>query len=221
MSPKDPSPGKPILTEALAGFFEFLERYTFFSWVRKTFHWEGSPRFVEGWVVSWLAFSIVSFPLSFLQWPSVVCWLVGSASAYRVYEIVVYAANTVLFRSVRGPTRPLRSRERYAVLILINYAEIILWFATYYSLLRPHIFAAGMFPQELMHDAWFAAFVILRESVVMMVANTTGAFAPHSTGALVLVTVQMVIGIFMTLVVVARLINLLPIPGAKADGTGR
>jgi hypothetical protein len=209
MSPTDPSPGKAILTEALARFFGFLERRSIFELVRKQLTLKGGPRFVEIWVMSWLAVSIVGFLFSFLQLPWIVSGMIWLASAYRLYEILMYAANTVLFRSVRGATRPLRSRERYAVLILINYAEIIFWFATYYSLLKQQIFST----HDLQRDPCFTALLVLRESLVMMVANTTGAFTPESVWVLILTTLQMIIGLFMTLLVVARLINLLPIPG--------
>lgn len=209
MSEKSPDSQKGFLTPLLADVFGALGRNSLYEWVLKGLGKESTPSCVEKWVLGWLALATLCFIASSAAFPTYAYCLIALVSAYRVLEILVYAANTVLFHSfIQGRWSPI-STERYAILLLINYAEIILWFATHYSILRYDLL------QEIPISVWVTKFMILRESMVIMVANSTGAFldSPKSFGALVVVTIQIGIGLFMTLLVLARLVNVLPNPG--------
>jgi hypothetical protein len=86
---------------------------------------------------------------------------------------------------------------------LCNYVEIVLWFATAYALLYRCEYLSVSFKP--------VAPVILRESVGLMVANSSGVFKnPEGWVIWITMTLHCVVGLFMTTIVAARLIALLP-----------
>src|SRR5262249_10472845 len=108
-----------------------------------------------------------------------------------------------LMRMIGGrPT--VASHERSFVLALFNYFEVTFWFAVWYSMLvrwgslhvgfSPHFVAS--LPGPL---------AIFRESLAMMLVNTSNTFdATPSRLAWSAMCVQSVVGLFLTLVVIAR-----------------
>ena len=57
-----------------------------------------------------------------------------------------------------------------------------------------------------------ACISLLRESLVQMVANSTGNLVPNGTLALAVLTINSAVGLFMTTVMVSWFISLLPQP---------
>jgi hypothetical protein len=120
-------------------------------------------------------------------------------SAWRIIELVTF----FLMQMIGGrPT--VASRERSFVLALFNYFEVTFWFAVWYSVLVRcgSLTIANSFPPALS---------IFRESLAMMLVNSSNAFEPTASWWLwTAMCVQSVVGLFLTLVVVARTVASLP-----------
>lgn len=159
--------------------------------------------FVDVWVLSCLTLSIVSYLLSFLfaaKWLHVTILVL---SIVRISEYVPYLLFILIFSRRQKGTTDLRSYRRLLLLLMCNYVETIFWFATWYSILTAHGYlrAGGPLPVS-----------ILRESIMLMVANWSGNFTELSKLAWAVVTVHDFLGLLMTVVVGARFISLLPRP---------
>jgi hypothetical protein len=174
-------------------------------------------REVDIWVLCWVAASIISFVCSFFIQSTVIQLAVVIISAIRMLEYLTFISNVLLFRSnLRGSTQrgDLKSFRRSIILLACNYVETIFWFATWYSILSQHsLLKVTLQP---------ACISLLRESVVQMVANSTGNVSPDGTLALAVLTVNSVVGLFMTTVMISWFISLLPRPKSldEYDSTG-
>jgi hypothetical protein len=117
-------------------------------------------------------------------------------SAIRMWEYLIFILNVLLFRrNLGGSTQrgDLRSFRHSIILLGFNYFETIFWFATWYSILASH--------SLLEVKSQPGCISLLRESVVQMVANSTGNVMPDGTLALAALTINSVVGLFMTTVV--------------------
>jgi len=85
-----------------------------------------------------------------------------------------------------------------------NYLETIFWFATWYAIL--------VSDRSLAVHQGPIFISLIRESMMLMVANWSGNFEIKSVAALSVVTIHEFVGLFMTVVVGARVIALLPKP---------
>jgi hypothetical protein len=120
----------------------------------------------------------------------------------RIVEVTIYLMYTTLFAKAKKGTADLRSYRRWLILLGGNYLELIIWFGMFYSIL----FVNGCL--QVLSEPH--AIAILRESLTFMVVNSTGTLTGFSRLALVAVTIQNFVGLFLTLVVVTRVISLLP-----------
>lgn len=96
----------------------------------------GSYLFVDIWVHGNFILSI----LVFLLWCSAsVAWVTGVVLAYaalRLYEILIYQFNVIFFGKLRakkkGQDNALLDPVRSVLSLLLNYIEVIFWFALFY-----------------------------------------------------------------------------------------
>jgi hypothetical protein len=126
----------------------------------------------------------------------------------RVIEIFVYQINVLLFDEFRakkaGNEYAIQGFRRIVVLLLHNYIEIIFWFAIFYR-------NAGWAFKTLSEDL-DSFFVSLNFSFVTMTNFGHTVVSSTTIFGYILVFVQSVIGLFMTLLIIARFISLLPKP---------
>jgi hypothetical protein len=126
----------------------------------------------------------------------------------RVIEIFVYQINVLLFDEFRakkaGNEYAIQGFRRIVVLLLHNYIEIIFWFAIFYR-------NAGWAFKPLSEDL-DSFFVSLNFSFVTMTNFGHTVVSSTTIFGYILVFVQSVIGLFMTLLIIARFISLLPKP---------
>lgn len=175
----------------------WLERWGIFSfWV------------VDLWVLSWTLAALASYILSLSpigQWLSPAIVFCG---VLRVAEIMVFHFSELL--SFSTSHYRLRSYRRSIVLLLLNYCEIIFWFATFYSLMNGSNQIVAHAPVSISP---------LRESISLMVTNSTGLLdLRDSVLGWSTVTAQSALGLFLTTVVAARIIGLLPKPAMLDPG---
>jgi hypothetical protein len=174
-------------------------------------------RWVDGYVLVWFAAAAILYVIT--RCPPIPDWLhlvvcgLTIFSILRVIEIPAFHLAMLLSGTgYGGGLSTVASHRRSLLLFLVNYLEIVVWFAVYYSLLT----STGAF-----QVAKPQSFSILRESLAMMVANTTGAFELPKIGepapaavrwTLVLFIAHNIIGLFLTVVMVARVVAYIPVP---------
>lgn len=130
--------------------------------------------------------------------------------------MVVYQARVVLFDPFRQPRLTsdyaVRSYRRIVILALHNYSEVILWFASMYCYWR-HWFGPG--PNSL---------ATAREAVYYsMLTMTTlgyGDIQPLIDNGRSIVTIQLMVAVFMTLIIVTRFVGYLPRPRTLDESEG-
>jgi hypothetical protein len=140
--------------------------------------------------------------------------------AIRVAETVVYQINVLLFDQYRNvlchqndrstPPYAVRGFRRLVVLALHNYLEVILWFAAFYAWMSPSLYSARINVRTVHGALYF--------SISTMATLGLGDIVPcHTAVALFTVSAQALIGLFLTVVVFARVLSLIPAPISMDD----
>jgi hypothetical protein len=176
----------------------------------------GRPRggidvLVDRYVLVCTALAAVVYAVSFIALPVpytanfVLATLVVLVSSWRIIETTPFHLNMLISRVGRpGGVPTVASYERSFVLMLLNYIEVTFWFATWYSISVRQAVLTGPAPLPLS---------IFRESLAMMLVNTTGLFVPSPSRLLwTAMCFQSVVGLFLTIVVVTRTLAMLPAP---------
>lgn len=210
MTDTTPTPKPPFIVDFWETVFRWLGKISLFTLVRKVFKsTHGSGRFVDAWALSHVFLSIASVPLV-LYIPSV--WVGGIIAGYaflRVFEVVVYQMNVLLFDEYRakraGKSYALHGYRRMILLLIQNYFEIIFWFAAQYAFFSQIFDFTVPGSNESVLGAVYTSFVVMTSFGFY---NVT----PLSVLAYAIVIAQAVIGLFMTLLSLARFIGLIPNP---------
>jgi hypothetical protein len=176
----------------------------------------GGPRgavdvIIDRYVLFCTALAAVVYAGSFVKFPVpyaanfVLATLVILLSSWRIIELSSFHLNMLISRAGRpGGVPTVASYERSLALMLLNYVEVTFWFATWYSISVRQGALAGPSPLPLS---------IFRESLAMMLVNTSGLFTPTPSCLLwAAMCFQSIIGLFLTVVVVARTLTMLPVP---------
>jgi hypothetical protein len=215
MSSSASPPGSGFIVDFWASIFRVLRLLSVFGLVRALAGLLGddsavrrtitSHAFVDAWALSHLvlaAFAAVVAPQSA---GSAVLVSLALYGLLRTFELVVFQINLLLFdehRSARaGRQYTIKSYRRTVVLLLQNFVEIILWFAVSYA-----AFAAEM----RVTDA--SALGLIHDSFVATVSFGSSPPSYLDEAGLVVVFWQGVVGLFMTLLSLARFVGLLPAP---------
>lgn len=137
----------------------------------------------------------------------------------RIFEIAVYQVNVLLFDEYRAQKRGipyvLRGYRRIVILLLHNYLELVGWFGVIYV----YLYRSGdIMLTDGMAEPTFA--LVFRESLLMMVSFSAEKSDAGSSLGIVLLSVHSIVGLLMTLLVLARAVSLLPAP-ASLDPTER
>lgn len=176
----------------------------------------GSPRggidvLVDRYVVIWFIAAMAMYAFSFvpLPVPHTINFMLAAilvvASFWRIIELVSFHLNMLVAKGTRpkGRVDTVASLERTFVLLLLNYFEVALWFSAWYSIaVREGVLQPPPSPLPLS---------IFRESLAMMLVNSSGLFIPKDCFLLwAAFCLQSLVGIFLTLVVLARALAALP-----------
>lgn len=134
--------------------------------------------------------------------------VVGGYGVVRILEIVAYQAKIVFLDPYREApiTRAfaLRSYRRIVVLALHNYFEIVLWFAGFYATWRDQFGPTSRVLASEMAAVYY--------SMVTMTTVGYGEITPASDFARGMVTAHLCIGLFMSVLILARFVSYLPAP---------
>lgn len=130
--------------------------------------------------------------------------------AFRIFEVFVYQVDVLLFDEYRqkkaGKSYALHGYRRLVVLLLNNYMEMLVWFACWYRI-RAHWFANK--------DCWCDLDTMagsLYFSIVTMTTLGYGDVHPTQPCGVLVTGAQVLIGVFMAVVMVARFVAYLPRP---------
>jgi hypothetical protein len=130
--------------------------------------------------------------------------------ALRVFEIVIYQGNVLLFDEWRarraGQSYSLRGYRRSLILLFHNYAELVFWFMA--ALLAFH----HWFYLALDDPSFITVF---RTTFLSMVAFSIEGVRASHWYASVLLTIQSLVGVFMTLLTLACFLSLIPKPATQ------
>jgi hypothetical protein len=182
-------------------FIKVLRYFTLSFWLRSD-SWT-SPLQVELWVLFNVLLSLATYALSLSnKLPLSIILIPIILGAARINDIASYQAKMLL----DSPDQ-LGGYRRSMVLIGSNYVEIIFWFAAIYLTLGHHGWLSISGPE---------AVSVLRESLGLMVANDSNVLNLGADHVLpwIIVTLHSAVGLFMTTVVAARFIALLPRPNS-------
>lgn len=157
-------------------------------------------------------------------------WLplgLGIYAAYRLYDIIVIQVNVLLFdpyfhqkKFLKGEVdKPyaLRGRYRLVLALLANFFEIGFWYSAAYLFLQ----RLGQLSIEGVDATGLSVLpLVFQQSIRALVTFDVSAFAvDQGTPAYGLVILQSFVGMFMTIVMLARVVSLLPAPRADSDAT--
>ena len=171
------------------------------------------PGLTELWVLLNVSLSLLLLGLTSTSLGFIYQLLVSIYGGVRVFEIVVFQFYTQIYGGYRGEKPSLyytlNSYRRSIVLAGLLYIEAIVWFAVFYRL-NSNSFEAS----KLSLDSFFVA---LYYSIVTMTTIGYGDISPNQTLGLILVSAQGLIGIFMTILVLSRVITYIPKPLTEDD----
>jgi hypothetical protein len=190
------SSGDSFVVPYFSALLEWVQRYCLLGLLRHT-GWLGLDDFhTDLYVIGHFALAFVAYVLSFF----LSCTLGALVILYSAWRIIELVAFFLMQMIVHKPT--VASPERSFLLAVFNYFEVTFWFAAWYSVLL----TCG----SLKVNSSPSGLSIFRESLAMMLVNSTNSFGTSSWCVWTAMCVQSVVGLFLTLVVVARTVASLP-----------
>lgn len=205
---------KSFIIDIGANIFDGLRWITPFQQIRANFpSTKGNYGFVELWVlvniICSLSCLLISSAKDILWWEIFLL----SYAGIRIFEIVIYHINVLLFDQYRlekvGRPYFLGSYRRIVILLLLNYFEVLFWFALFYRNFDFVFKSKNIQLNSFCGSSYF--------SLVTMSTLGYGDITPIKPLGQILSIVQTLIGIFMVLLIIARFISLLPKPKSEKN----
>ncbi|MFD2264113.1 hypothetical protein ACFSM5_14525 [Lacibacterium aquatile] len=154
-------------------------------------------------------------------------WAVAIYAIARIFEVTVAQINMLLFAEYLHPhkeherkvkaqkkgesyeTKPyaVRGFRRTVILLLHNYFEVICWFSVIYAFLL----RSGML-EMADKQLTLGVLTIFRQSLLLMFTLNTDAYKVVNEVAVFALSCHGLVGLLMTLMVMARFLSLLPTP---------
>lgn len=196
--------------------FGVLSKISVFNFIRVVTR-SGAPSygFVEAYVLVHTLLAFVTLVIATINHSKPVSWLLLILVLYgslRVFETIIYQINVLLFDEYRafkaGKEYKVRSFRRLVLLLLHNYLEVLCWFGVFYTF----FYRSGDLTIPAQNVEFFTIF---RESLLMMISFSPERNEPMTSLGMFVITVHSFVGIFMTVIVLARFLALLPAPESK------
>lgn len=195
----------PFLVTLWTNILQMLERLSVFDIIRRYIapKTRGNHRFVDYWLVchSFLAILYVGIA-GIEQVPSWVKYTLLVYSCLRMFEILIYQLNVILVHPYNTKNYSLNSYRRMTIALLHNFFEIIFWFAGTFITLQFITNASVPLAVYTSFTHMVTYSMDLDESKWSMVA-------------IFILQFQAIIGVFMTVLSLARFISLFPQPASK------
>lgn len=201
-----------FIVEFWSSIFGILAKVSVFTLVRKAFPSAITARFVDFWVLSHLVLSMVAVVVAVYSPYLVIGYLFMGYGFLRTFEIVVYQTNVLLFDEYRvvkaGGEYRLEGYRRIVLLLLHNYFEIILWLACTYTVIATDF-------EHKWQPGTGTVFGGIYSSFITMTSFGDFDLLPKSTMAASVLLFHATVGLFMTLLSLARFISLIPAPKTR------
>jgi len=176
--------------------------------------------FVDAWVIGNSILSVFALLVVEACPGSFWAYLLAIYGILRVFEVVIYQVNVVLFDVFQKPAvnepYQLRGYRRILILSLHNYFEIIFWFAAMYANWRSLFgLSCGKKISTFLGALYF--------SMVNMATLGFGDIYPENDYGRLIVTSHLIVAVFLTVLILARFISYLPKPRSmdkKEDESG-
>lgn len=192
--------------EKIFKVLSYISIFYYISLIRKRITTKSNYLFVEYWVIGNLICSICASLIAY-NFPSNI--LAIALSAYgilRIFEIVVYQTNVMLFDSYRalkeGREYVIKSPTRLVILLLHNYVEIIFWFTT--------VTISYLNIENLETSSWFYYLHMNFKCITTFDISEILSNITNRSPYLLIAFFESVIGFLMTIISLARFIGLLP-----------
>lgn len=204
-----PSPrwktGDSFVLAAITAAASHLYRLTPFA-VAERVLFCGAPTsffFVDLWVLSNLGIGVVAWLLMSPTIGGMWQWLLVVYGAWRVFDVCVYNLRVILGAHSKIPEpNTVRSTRRSLLLGLLNYIEVLFWFAAFYRFISASFGQNSDFVSTVTGSFYFS----------ILTMATYGDITPSTIATRWLVAVHLAIALFLTLIVLARFVSLLPRP---------
>lgn len=204
--------------EFWSNIFGILEKISVFSLIRKLFKDSITKpyEFVEKWVLGHFIFAFITTLIVYYVsdkfiW---VAYIIAIYGAFRVFEIIIYQINVMFFHPYRaekiGEPYRIKSPTRMVVLLLHNYIEVMFWYTTMIIVLLK---VGG----GIIEGTWgecirsnILCVATFDSSGIEKIASLDGEGISNIPMFANLIFLQIVTGIIMTLISLARFMNLMP-----------
>ena len=165
---------------------------------------------VDAWVLGHFLLALLGWLFLPINNCVVIGKIVGCYAAWRIVEIVVYQINVILFDPFPTSNDALLSYRRSVLLAMQTFLEVFFWFAAIYKIFADRFEHADIL-RNLDGSLYFSA--------VTMATVGYGDITPLRTSTLghLIVVSHIGVGFFLTVVVIARFISLLPKPKTMTD----
>ncbi|WAM33046.1 hypothetical protein [Caldicellulosiruptor morganii] len=166
---------------------------------------------VDAWVLGNLLFSFLAVVATYYinSCFKIIFWIILTYGVLRVFEIIVYQVNVLFFDRIRAKKNnqkySIKSVTRTVILLLHNFVEIMLWYSAMMICLLK---IGGNFPDNSSIWDFIRANIL---NVAIFNADEIEQIAGGRNSTIVnLIFFENITGLFMTLLCLARFINLLP-----------
>lgn len=205
-----------FIIEFWANIFSFLSKISIFSFVRKKKN-DNTHVFVERWVLWNLLLAITTTLIGYylgnkIKW---FLYIIIVYAILRVFEVIIYQLNVLFFdpyrTEKRGKKYEIKSPTRMVILLLHNYVEVMFWYAAI-------IIALIQLSGNLLDATWGE---YVRSNILCIatfdssgIQEIVGEFYSKLSG---IVFLQIISGVIMTIISLARFIGLMPVIDSKND----
>ncbi|BCS80918.1 hypothetical protein [Anaerocellum diazotrophicum] len=202
--------GDSFILDFWEKIFLFFQKISLFYWIKKITK-NKSYFLVDMWVLGHLVLAFVSTLITYYIGAKcrVIIWIVITYAILRVFEIIVYQFNVLFFDNYRnkkkGEPYKIKSATRMVILLLHNYFEVMMWYS---ALMISILLLNGNFTKQ---KSWWD---YIRANVLNVatfnsddIQNITGEFTSVLSN---FVFLENMTGLIMTIICLARFINLLP-----------
>lgn len=200
----DSSQRESFLVAFWSRLFDVLSRISIFNLIRITVpRLVGWYAFVDVWVIFHSLLALSTFVITVYKQDELLLWFLVIYGLTRSWEILIYQLNVLLFASFRAQKKnkdfKVLSFERLVLALAHNYFEIALWFAS----------AFVFFSHSIQIDA-INALDIFRNSFTGMITVGMDGISALDFDGTILIICHTFVGLTLTLLALARIINLLP-----------
>lgn len=203
LTKKDPK--RPFLVDLWTWTLQKLEMLSLFYLIRNLFwpdYTKGNYRFVDAWLLGHTALAIIYVFIANVAWvPTAFKYVLLVYGCFRMFEILIYQVNVILVHPYKTENYSLNSYRRMTIALIHNFIEIIFWFAGTFVTLQ-------FITDSTVPLAVYTSFTH------MVTYSMELDDSKWTMLAIFILQFQAAIGVFMTVLSLARFVSLFPQPAS-------